>query len=74
MKMVNKEESILWTAHPRTKSSALYPDMYKDKDYFSATGLSESLGVASGRFVAEANVRDALFRSQRRHEQLGSEA
>jgi hypothetical protein len=34
MQMVNKENSILWTAHPRTKSSALYPDMYKDKDYF----------------------------------------
>ena len=34
MKMVNKEQSILWTAHPRTKSSAMYPDMYKDKDYF----------------------------------------
>ncbi len=34
MKMVNKERSIIWTAHPRTKSSAMYPDMYKDKDYF----------------------------------------
>jgi hypothetical protein len=34
MKMVNKEQSIIWTAHPRTKSSAMYPDMYKDKDYF----------------------------------------
>jgi hypothetical protein len=34
MKMVNKEQSIIWVAHPRTKSSAMYPDMYKDKDYF----------------------------------------
>jgi len=34
LKMVNKEQSILWVAHPRTKSSAMYPDMYKDKDYF----------------------------------------
>lgn len=34
MKMVNSEQSILWTAHPRTKSSAMYPDMYKDQDYF----------------------------------------
>ena len=24
----------MWTAHPRTKSSALFPDMYKDKDFF----------------------------------------
>jgi hypothetical protein len=31
---VNREEGILWTAHPRTKSSAMYPDEYKDKDYF----------------------------------------
>jgi hypothetical protein len=34
MKMVNQEKSILWTAHPRTKSSETYPDQYKDKDFF----------------------------------------
>jgi len=34
MKMVNTEHAILWTAHPRTKSSALYPDVYKDKNFF----------------------------------------
>jgi hypothetical protein len=34
LKMVNQEKGILWTAHPRTKSSALYPDIYKDKDFF----------------------------------------
>ena len=34
MKMVNQEQSILWTAHPRTKSSETYPDDYKDKDFF----------------------------------------
>ena len=31
---VNREQGILWTAHPRTKSSAMYPDLYKDKDFF----------------------------------------
>jgi hypothetical protein len=34
LKMVNQENAIIWTAHPRTKSSALYPDLYKDKDFF----------------------------------------
>jgi hypothetical protein len=34
LRFVNETKSILWVAHPRTKSSALYPDMYKDKDYF----------------------------------------
>jgi hypothetical protein len=34
MQMINREGGIIWTAHPRTKSSALYPDMYKDKDFF----------------------------------------
>ena len=34
IKMVNQEKSILWTAHPRTKSSETYPDQYKDKDFF----------------------------------------
>ncbi len=49
MKMVNKEQSILWVAHPRTKSSAMYPDIYKDKDYFLSDrfigGSWESLPV-----------------------------
>jgi hypothetical protein len=31
---VNREQGILWAAHPRTKSSAMYPDEYKDKDFF----------------------------------------
>jgi hypothetical protein len=34
MKMVNQEQSIIWTAHPRTKSSETYPDDYKAKDFF----------------------------------------
>lgn len=34
MNLVNQEHAIVWTAHPRTKSSALYPDMYKDRDFF----------------------------------------
>lgn len=43
MNMVNKERAIVWTAHPRTKSSAMYPDMYKDKDFF-----------LSDRFIGES--------------------
>jgi len=34
MQMVNREHAILWTAHPRTKSSELEPDEYKDKNFF----------------------------------------
>jgi hypothetical protein len=34
LRMVNREGGIMWTAHPRTKSSALYPDTYKHKDFF----------------------------------------
>jgi hypothetical protein len=36
LKMVGQEQAIIWTAHPRTKSSALYPDTYKDKDFFQS--------------------------------------
>ena len=32
--MVNREQGIFWTAHPRTKSSEGYPEQYKDKDFF----------------------------------------
>ena len=32
--MVNHEQGIIWTAHPRTKSSEGYPEKYKDKDFF----------------------------------------
>jgi hypothetical protein len=49
LKFVNETKSILWVAHPRTKSSALFPDMYKDKDYFLSDrfigGSWESLPV-----------------------------
>ncbi len=31
---VDREQGILWAAHPRTKSSAMYPDEYKDKEFF----------------------------------------
>lgn len=49
LKFVDETKSILWVAHPRTKSSALFPDMYKDKDFFLSDrfngGSSESLPV-----------------------------
>jgi hypothetical protein len=49
LKMVNETGSIMWTAHPRTKSSAVFPDMYKDKDFFLSDrfigGSWESLPV-----------------------------
>lgn len=34
LEMVNREHAIIWTAHPRTKNSAFYPDAYKDKPFF----------------------------------------
>ncbi len=34
VKFVNDEQGIIWTAHPRTKSSEGYPEAYKDKDFF----------------------------------------
>jgi len=34
LKMVNQEHGIIWTTHPRTKSSEGYPEAYKDKDFF----------------------------------------
>jgi len=49
LKFVNETKSILWVAHPRTKRSALFPDMYKDKDFFLSDrfigGSWESLPV-----------------------------
>jgi hypothetical protein len=49
LKFVNETRSVMWVAHPRTKSSALFPDMYKDKDYFLSDrfigGSWESLPV-----------------------------
>jgi hypothetical protein len=34
--MINREGGVLWTAHPRTKSSEGYPETYKDKDFFQS--------------------------------------
>jgi hypothetical protein len=48
-KMIERENSIIWVAHPRTKSSAMYPDLYKDKPFFLSDrfigGSWESLPV-----------------------------
>jgi len=49
LNMVNREGGIFWTAHPRTKSSEGYPELYKDKDFFLSDrfigGSWESLPV-----------------------------
>jgi len=49
LKFMNETKSIIWVAHPRTKSSALFPDMYHDKDFFLSDrfigGSWESLPV-----------------------------
>jgi hypothetical protein len=46
---INREQGIIWVAHPRTKSSAMYPDVYKDQDFFLSDrfigGSWESLPV-----------------------------
>ncbi len=34
LNMINREKSIIWTAHPRTKSSENFPEAYKDQDFF----------------------------------------
>lgn len=35
-KFVNQQGGVMWTAHPRTKSSEGYPEAYKDKDFFQS--------------------------------------
>ncbi|HEY2945189.1 MAG TPA: hypothetical protein VGN09_22340, partial [Vicinamibacteria bacterium] len=32
--MVEREDGLIWQAHPRTKGSTGYPDAIRDKDYF----------------------------------------
>jgi hypothetical protein len=34
MELLNREAGVIWQAHPRTKSSAGYPDAVRNKDYF----------------------------------------
>ncbi|HEV2499041.1 MAG TPA: hypothetical protein VGY31_05625 [Terriglobia bacterium] len=34
LKFINQTNSLIWTAHPRTKGSEGYPDLYRDKDFF----------------------------------------
>jgi len=34
MEMLRREQGVVWQAHPRTKSSAGYPDAVRDRDYF----------------------------------------
>lgn len=34
LKLMERERGLMWTAHPRTKSSYGYPDRYRDRDFF----------------------------------------
>ena len=34
LKYIDQTNSLIWVAHPRTKGSEGYPDLYKDKDFF----------------------------------------
>lgn len=34
LKYINQTNSLIWVAHPRTKGSEGYPDLYKTKDFF----------------------------------------
>jgi hypothetical protein len=49
LRFMNQTHSIIWVAHPRTKGSTRYPDLYKDKDFFLSDrfvgGSWESLPV-----------------------------
>ena len=33
-RFIDQEDGVIWVAHPRTKSSTLYPDLYKDQPFF----------------------------------------
>lgn len=49
LRFLNQTQSIIWAAHPRTKGSTRYPDLYKGKDFFLSDrfigGSWESLPV-----------------------------
>ena len=69
LNFMNKEQSIMWTTHPRTKNSEGYPEAYKDKDFFlSDRWVGASWESLPGRPVGEGRVRNALLRRRRRHE------
>lgn len=36
LKLLELENGLAWTAHPRTKGSTGYPDAYRDKDFFKS--------------------------------------
>jgi hypothetical protein len=36
LELLNRENGLAWTAHPRTKGSTGYPDKYKNEDFFKS--------------------------------------
>lgn len=34
LRLMEKEQGLMWTAHPRTKSSFGYPDRYREQDFY----------------------------------------
>jgi hypothetical protein len=36
LKLMQAEDGLMWTAHPRIKASTGYPDKYKDRDFYKS--------------------------------------
>ncbi|MEM7143493.1 MAG: hypothetical protein AAF591_00065 [Verrucomicrobiota bacterium] len=36
LRLAEKEEALVWTAHPRIKGSTGYPDRYREEDYYTS--------------------------------------
>jgi hypothetical protein len=73
----SRTKSILWVAHPRTKSSAMYPaTCIRTRTTSRATGSSADRGSRCRWILSqEATVRGALLRHVNDdYEQLGAEA
>ena len=62
--MVNREQGLMWTNHPHTKSTEIWPEGYKDKDFFQERPVyRRGLGIAAGGPVRERRVPDSLLRN-----------
>ena len=53
LRLMERENGLMWTAHPRIKSSFGFPDVYRHKDYFLSDHF---LGAAWKAMPADASL------------------
>ncbi len=73
LRLFEAERGLMWTAHPRIKSSFGFPDKYKDTEFFKSDRFLGAAWKAMPADLSRPKAGLARARFARRHVELGRE-